>query len=46
MSPAEPLMNRKLNSKLIIIKPDAELNKNIFLLNVIRQFKEGNEVWI
>ena len=38
-------MNRKLNSKLII-KPDAELNKNIFLLNVIRQFKEGNKVWI
>ena len=39
-------MNRKLNSKLNIIKPRTELNKNVFLPNVARQFKEDNEVWI
>ena len=36
-------MNRKLNSKLNI---GTELNKNVFLPNVARQFKEDNEVWI
>ena len=44
ISPAELLMNRKLNLKLKIIKPGAELSKNIFLPNVARQFKEGDEV--
>ena len=39
-------MNWKLNSKLNIIKSGVELNKNVFLPNVTRQFKEGDEVWI
>ena len=46
ISPAKLLINRKLNSKLNIIKPGAELSKNIFLPNVSRQFKQGDEVWI
>ena len=45
-SPAELLMDRKLNPKLDIIKPEAELNKNVFLRNITRQFKESDEVWI
>ena len=40
------LMNRKSNSKLSIIKPGAELNKDIFLPNVARQLQVGDEVWI
>ena len=39
-------MNRKLNSKLNIIKPGVELSKNVFLPNVARQFKKRDEVWI
>ena len=46
ISPAELLINRKLNSKCNIIKPRAELINNIFLPNVARQFKKGDEVWI
>ena len=46
ISPAKLLINKKLNSKLNIIKPGAELSKNIFLPNVFRQFKQGDEVWI
>ena len=42
----ELLMNRKLNSKFNIIKPGADLNKNVFLPNAARQFKVGDEVWI
>ena len=37
-------MNRKSNSKLNIIKSGSELNKNVFLPNVNRQFKAGDEV--
>ena len=44
ISPIELSMNRKLNLKLNIIKPGAELSKNVFLPNVARQFKEGDEV--
>ena len=44
ISPTELLMNRKLNLKLNIIKPGVELSKNVFLPNVARQFKEGDEV--
>ena len=39
-------MNRKLNSKLNIIKPRADLSGNVFLLNVAWQSIEGDEVWI
>ena len=39
-------MNRKSNSKLSIIKPGAELNKDIFLPNVARHLQVGDEVWI
>ena len=39
-------MNRKLTSKLNIIKPGAELSKNVSLPNIARQFKKGDEVWI
>ena len=46
ISSAELSMNRKLNLKLKIIKPGAELSKNIFSTNVARQFKEGDEVQI
>ena len=38
-------MDRKLNLKLNITKQGAELSKNVFLPNVARQFKEGDEVW-
>ena len=38
ISPAELLMNRKLSSKLNIIKLGAALNKSVFLPNVTRQF--------
>ena len=38
ISPAELLMNRKLNSKLSIIKLGAAQNKSVFLPNVTRQF--------
>ena len=36
-------MNRKLNSKFNIIKTGPELNKNIFLHNVTRQFFNPNK---
>ena len=39
VQPTKLLMNRKLNSKLNILKPGAELNENVFLHNVGRQFK-------
>ena len=39
--PAELLMNRKLNPKL-----EAELNKNVLLRDITRQFKESDEVCI
>ena len=45
ISPAKLLMDRKLNLKLNITKQGAELSKNVFLPNVARQFKEGDEVW-
>ena len=46
ISPAELLMNRKLNSKLNIINTRPQLSKSLFLPNVARQFKESDEVWI
>ena len=46
ISPAELLMNKKINSKLNIIELGAELGKNVFLSNVSRQIKKGDEVWI
>ena len=46
ISPTELLMKKKLNSKLNIRKPGAQLSKNIFFPNVARQFKEVDEVWI
>ena len=52
ISHTEPLVNRKLNSKRKIIKPRAELNKNVFLpilpdsLNrvMIRNFSIDNKL--
>ena len=34
----------KINSKHNMIKPEAQLSKNIFFPNVARQFKKGDEV--
>lgn len=37
ISPLEPLINRNLKSKIIIIKPGAESSKNVFLPNSLKR---------